>query len=315
MQKLYNDKITISYENNMMGNYILFNLSEDERVIDYQQKMIQNNPSACFVPFSIKMKNAKVFISYEVTSKLPVSQLIKKNRPTGKDVIRMLKNLSEAVSECVKYLLDEKNILLHEDFVFINPDNLNVSLIYIPVNLDTDFCGSFKRFTLKLINSSNQSEKYEDALLDKILTYIKESDFDIRSFNRILEEIEKQKMSKNTELFTEDNVENFKISIPKINNTEKLPENFGYLKEKEHKKYGLNLRISERRSVLIILLLLQAVIVISSALLYQLTAQEDFSTFLGILIIAFAGDFFAVRYVLKRKQTNLLNLIKGESGK
>jgi len=313
MQKLLDERISISYENDIKGNYLVLNLHEEEKIIDYQAKMIQNNPAIFFVPFNIRRKNDKTSLAYEVTSKISVAQYLEKNKIGRKEVVQLLKNLLRAINESVNYLLDERSFIIHEDYIFINPDNLTVSLIYIPINMKPDFDESLKRFAFNLINGSIEPGQSLDILIEKISTYLETNDFKLADFNCILDGIQKHKGFKNKDFISEGKTEDFKISIPKtelIERDKNVAASIYNFRINDKRNLSINKGNDERNKALLILAALQAFVVLSAALIYKIGGSYDFSTLFGIIIIAFSADVFAIRFFINKKQIKFKNLFK-----
>jgi len=254
MQKLSNERITITYENDMSGNKVVLNLTGEEKIIDYQVKMIQSNPSVFFIPFKIKRKNEKTSIVYEIDSKISAMQFLK-NKIGRQEVVHILRNLVRAIKESINYLLDEKSFVIHENYIYISPDNLTVSLIYAPINLNADFAEGMKRFASNLIDCASEPEHDYDIFINEIVKYLKTNDFNLEDFNCILEGIQKQKGFKDKGFAVVDKGEDFKISIPKAEllekskNSVKSINNSNFAKERRsiisHFKHLLNLDKSE----------------------------------------------------------------------
>jgi len=316
MQKLLNKRISVSYENDIKGNYLVLNLHEEEKIIDYQAKMIQNNPAIFFIPFNIRRKNDKTFLAYDVTSKISVAQYLNQKKVGRQEVVQILRNLLRAINESVNYLLDERSFIIHEDYIFINAENLTVSLIYIPINLKSDFDESLKRFVLNFINGSVEPGKSLDISIEKISTYIKTNDFKLEDFNCILDGIQKHKGFKNKDLISVGGTEDFKISIPKTELTEKDEYVAASIYNSEIDKkrnLSINQRNDERSRTLLILAVLQVLVVLLVFLIYKIGGSYDFSTLFGVIMIAFSADVFAIRFLINKRQINFRSLLK--SGK
>ncbi|MGE5328762.1 MAG: DUF6382 domain-containing protein [Deltaproteobacteria bacterium] len=310
MQITANERTAKAYEKDMQGSCIVLKLADNEKVIDYQVKMIQSNPSAFFVPFAVRRKNDKTSIAYETASRDSVSRFLENTRIERQEVVQILKNLLRALSEGANYLLDKKNYIINGNYIFITPDSLEISLIYVPINLNEDLHENIKRFALYLIDNMTEEGRAHDAFIETIMTYLKTNDFNLEDFNFILEGIQKQKGFKDKRFNGIGIEEDFKISIPDIGLAEKQQNAESSVKnDSEKMNININKKKYDKFRILALGGILQILIILSIVLAYQFLGSNDLNVFFGIILIAFSAEIFAIRYIVSKKKIGLRNIL------
>lgn len=316
MQKLVNEKIIVTIKNDSAGRQVVLNLADDERIIDYQEKMIQNNSFGFLVPFKIRRRNDKISIEYDITSKIPAVQFIKSSNAGRQQAVQILKNLLNAVKESADFMLDEKSFIINGDYVFINPEDLNVYLMYVPIKLNADFDESLKIFTNKLISSFIDAGESQNTFIQKIDAYIKSDDFNLSGFKSVLEGIKKLKGFDKKVVTAVDTNGDFKISIPKADLNEKHQNTIKKLNVfTQARNTGTDGKADDRIVTLSIIGAVQVLMILSVILIFQFAGSYDLTTIFGIILIAASADTFIIKYILEKKKVSFrefLNIGRNE---
>ena len=181
-------KFKVSYENEATGSYFVIEPGEWDQLIDYQVEMIANNPTPSILPISVKRKDNKVRVYYNITSKIPLNQLLR--RKFGKnEFVNILQGIIKVILESKNYFLSDNCFVLDDELIFLNPDTLEVSLVYFPVVNGSDVNTDFKNFLIKIIVNASDVVYSNDNFIQRILSYAGNGNFNISEFKRHLDEL------------------------------------------------------------------------------------------------------------------------------
>ena len=183
------DKLKIKYENDIEDSFLSIELDETCIIEDYQLQMLQNNYDPYILSANIRIFNDSRKLFYKITSKTMLSQSIKKAEFGPKEFTKLVVQINRIIVESKRLYLNYENFLLNKDLIYINPANLELYLIYVPINQHIDFIKEYRNFIIDLImDISNTGKNDYDGYVTKIITYIKHSDFRLVEFSKILEE-------------------------------------------------------------------------------------------------------------------------------
>jgi hypothetical protein len=183
-------RFEFSYENDVTASYLIITAGSRDKVWDYQVKMIKSNRIKGILPFNAEIKNDKVSFYYNVTSKLTLRQFLKIKILKRNEFISLLLDIVKILQDCKNYLLNDKCFLLDENYIYIDPATLEISMAYIPVEADEDINLNFREFITGLImNSANIDDSAGDNFLQKIFAGLKSHTFNASGFGRLLKEL------------------------------------------------------------------------------------------------------------------------------
>ncbi len=197
MVKRIMDKFEITYESGAAGSFLVISADKDEHILSYQVEMIANNPDKNILPVDIRQKNEKFNLYYTITSKLKLSQYLKRNKIKRYDFIKIFSGIVKAIIDSKDFLLSDKSFLLDEEYIYINPLTAEVSLVYLPVNFDLDINNKLKEFALNFIMySANIDETQSDNFLPRVLNFLKSETFNVLEFDKLLKELGRSSVNK-----------------------------------------------------------------------------------------------------------------------
>jgi len=104
------------------------------------------------LPLDIRQKDAKYNFYYNITSKLALSQYLKRNKLKRNDFINIFKDITKTILSAKDYLLSDRSFILNEDYIFIDPNTMDVSLVYLPLNIENNVNEQLKKFHHELYN-------------------------------------------------------------------------------------------------------------------------------------------------------------------
>ena len=94
-----------------------------------------NNPNKHILPLDIRQKDEKHNLYYNITSKLSLSQYLKRNKINKNSFITIFSGITKTILNSKNYLFSENSFLLMEEYIYIYPNNLEIALVYLPFNV------------------------------------------------------------------------------------------------------------------------------------------------------------------------------------
>jgi len=165
----YLKKFEFNYESSATGSFLVVSTDAGENVLLYQVEMLASNPNKNILPLDIRQKDAKYNFYYNITSKLALSQYLKRNKLKRNDFINIFKDITKTILSAKDYLLSDRSFILNEDYIFIDPNTMDVSLVYLPLNIENNVNEQLKNFTMNFIMfSANIEENNSDNFLQRI---------------------------------------------------------------------------------------------------------------------------------------------------
>lgn len=184
------EQFDISYENGASDSYLVISTNLPEVVLKYQVEMIRNNSIHNMLALDIRQKDNTVSFYYNITSRISLTQLLKRKKFKRNEFIGIISGITKALLDCKGYLLYERCVLLNADYIYISPDTLQISVVYLPVKMNFDINSKFRDFMMSLIiDSANIDDNGSDNFLQRIINRLRMETFNIGSFQSFLMEL------------------------------------------------------------------------------------------------------------------------------
>lgn len=339
MEIAIKDRFIFTYESGVNGSFLVASTSKNDSVIEFQVNMLNRNPNKHILPLDVRRNNDKINIYYNITSKLSLSQYLKRSQLSKNEFIDIFSGIIKTLQSSKALLLSDNSFILDEEYIYVSPDAMSVSFVYLPVKLDIDITKSLKDFALNfVVYSANIHEENSDAFLQQFLSFLKKDTFNILDFDKFLkeikrsvsqQEIETQKSSEMVEdkqvpvnIEKKAKVENdsrqnkANVDIPKPksypdkDSKKSIPLSSGESKSEVKKSSDLvdqsMLKNFTDRPNIVIGAVIQAVLVIA-VLVMLLAGTLDFlgndktTTAFGLLLVCAAASYFMWKKVLAMK--------------
>lgn len=190
---LYEDKgltFKYSFDSDAASSYLVLEPDGRSKLLNHQAEIICQNPNPAFVAFGIRRENENIYIFYNITSKISLSQYLERKRPDRKALLDLLGSITRNLLLHSNYLLELSGFVIHSDFIFINPATAEASLVYVPVSCSrnsSEVCRSF--FKELVVNSANADDNAKDNYMQRILGYLKSEPFSLNDFSRLLADL------------------------------------------------------------------------------------------------------------------------------
>lgn len=188
------DGLVFEVENSDKKNYLVTFMNADDNIIEYEIEMINNNTSCGAINIETRQFNDEIKIMYDITGKESLVDFLKVNSMKKGQFLTILRNISNVIIECKNYFLDEDKYFMNLDYIYINPIDLSISLIYLPFERAISEKCSLKFIDIVkkiILEYTDFEDAGNDRIVQKILNYLKNDWVSINDFNKFMEEFGK----------------------------------------------------------------------------------------------------------------------------
>ena len=162
--------------------YLCYSLKSED-CIGYQNHMINKSDQSVFISSAIQ----KDEVEYDVTSLVPIELYFKNHCNTYEAQKHIFKKVIDSLWMAEKYLLDTRRIVLEKEYIFIEPTDLDIRLLYIPSKkYSISIHKALKDVFLSLLFSIQLNVMENDIRIKKIITYLQDPEFDIMIFDSMM---------------------------------------------------------------------------------------------------------------------------------
>lgn len=295
-------KFELKYENGPAASYLILRADAAERIESFQVEMIANNPSPGILRLDIRHKDDTLNLYYNITSKQSLSGFLKGNKLKVNECISLLNGVVSIILGSSKYLLSDKRFLIDTEYVFITPSGLEVSLMYIPAEVEADMQKDLENFVAKLIShTSKNGISGEYSSLQRIIDHVRADTFSLADLKKLLIELqfgkttaEKPKVDDN-----KSSIYNGKTPVSSDAEIKQSPA------DKDTGAYRYGPILAAVASQIFIL----AMIALSWDLLRKLE-DDMITTCTGVVVAVLGLDYFLFKYLFGKR-----NVVKGQERK
>lgn len=177
----------VQYENDSTSNYLVLRPKTDREIINYQTQMLLNNKIDGILDFNINYIKDNWNCYYDITSKYTLESFLLRKHFSRDEFLLTLRMIINNIINLKNYLLYDNNILLDENYIYIEPESMIIYFIYIPFhNCENNLKDFFTKLIVKLIKFQNEDS---DNYIQKILEVIKSDLFNLKSLKHLIESL------------------------------------------------------------------------------------------------------------------------------
>jgi len=120
---------------NLSGHGVMtMDVSEENHILEYQWRMLQDNPIDGLLPLSCLHRDGKSLLSWRTTSLQPLSLMFERRCWDISDLLHLVRQLFRILSAMDAQMLDPWRLLLDNRFILIEPVALIVNFAYLPLS-------------------------------------------------------------------------------------------------------------------------------------------------------------------------------------
>lgn len=121
----------VSYSKNLKSSYMLIAIEEKYKS-DYRTNMLINNSIPGFLKASERQDGSSLSLQYEITSKQPLSRIMERGNIKAEELRGLILDILRSVEGSKKYLLEEDDIVLDKDYLYVDTVSIRVGLCLLP---------------------------------------------------------------------------------------------------------------------------------------------------------------------------------------
>lgn len=172
--------------------YIVANLDNSMKILNYQIDMINSNQGNGFLAIEKKQFNSDIQLQYYIGNNITLEDFIYNKSNSCRDLAGILKNIISIIKISPEYLLNENNLIMNTTYIFVDEVKRAVELIYLPIdtdvkiNIEAEFKNMIKNFSIEYINKVNKEKK---DFIESILSITESEEYTIDKVEAELERI------------------------------------------------------------------------------------------------------------------------------
>ncbi|RKW55497.1 MAG: FHA domain-containing protein [Lachnospiraceae bacterium] len=128
------NQLKTEYKRDFKNNYMLISFEDEEEadIEKYEFKMLENNYISGLMKFKLVKENEKTIFCYDITSKQSLSRILE-YKPIGlEDIKKIVLGIIRAITNMERFLLGTYGLLLNTDYIYADPESLDLALCYLP---------------------------------------------------------------------------------------------------------------------------------------------------------------------------------------
>jgi hypothetical protein len=157
------DKICL--EHHVLDGEAVFRFGPDTVFHENPIRSMNANPSPHILPMELSWVNNIAILKYTINHPMRVSDFLK-NTVTEGDFYKILLQIFQGILEADNYYANENSFVLDPDYIYIDPTQLRVSMMYMPVDFPIQIHEMLEGFLVSLLkNEDTFPWKNEEAYL------------------------------------------------------------------------------------------------------------------------------------------------------
>lgn len=180
-----NQELKISYETVGGSSYLAITLPPEAKLVNYQLGMMMDNEIKGFLPAFKRVMNGETVIYYNITSKIPLGQLLEKRKLKRTEFTYLIEGMLTAVREASEYRLPESGLLLDPEYIYMNPSTCEPGIIFLPLSEQR---GRTLRQLVQELVIHGRIELSNDNFIQVLLNVLNEEPFSVKRMEECLQQ-------------------------------------------------------------------------------------------------------------------------------
>ncbi len=189
----------IIYKNSAGRNLMVYVFSNEAELFNYQLEMLANNSIDGLLKSEVVRINGEIHLQFDITSLVPIKKLFERKKFSRNDFLHVIRQTIELIEVMEKYLLDSGGIVFDSAYIFVDPQNLELGYVYVPIKDRPQNLDLLKSFLLDaIINDIRFIDEPSDNFIQRLIEILKDSEFEKSSLKKYINEIENVKSASAT---------------------------------------------------------------------------------------------------------------------
>lgn len=177
------ERLKVSYETMGSSSYMTVTCPEDMELIHYQLEMMISNDIKKLLPVSRQVIDGETVIYYNITSRLPLEQVLEKRKLTRKELLRLIEGAILAIRDGADFRLPSDGIMMEAGKIYVNPASCDPAFMFLPVQGAGGY--GIKEMITDLI-MNDKIEMSDDNLIQVLLKELNNQPFSIDQLEKSL---------------------------------------------------------------------------------------------------------------------------------
>lgn len=179
-------KMDIGYESNASASFLV--IRSNAHMPEYRYQMLINNSIDYLVPLNIVRGDETNSFFYNITSMISLSFFLKRHKLTRNDFLKLVLGMASAVENASAYMLPDYCFLFEPEYIFLNPESIEPSLVYLPCGLRSgEYSRSLQSFISDLLLQHINTEGFDTGnLVQQILSMTNNEVFSLKGFIKLI---------------------------------------------------------------------------------------------------------------------------------
>lgn len=158
--------MNVRYKREMRHNYLIMDALEKNRE-SFEIRMLTVNSIEGILKFRMKEEEEHSCYYYEITSKQPLSRLLEFKEIRREELASLITGIGSVLNKMEAYLLQEANILLEPEHIYIEPETFQVWLCYVP-GYGGDFPAAMEKLLQFLLKKADHQDNDTVVLASRL---------------------------------------------------------------------------------------------------------------------------------------------------
>lgn len=164
----------------------------------YSTKMLLENKIKGLLPFYLKVVNGSEEYCYDITSLQPLNRLLEHRNITAGELNHLLTGMLRTLELLEQYLLDEREIWLEPESIYVDTDTFDCFLCLIPGNCG-EFIHAFRELAQYFLDHVNNREPEAVVLAFGVFQESQKENFGIGTIRKYLKQYRGEDAKKGSE--------------------------------------------------------------------------------------------------------------------
>lgn len=174
----------VEYRREMNRNYLVLK-PEPGGKGRYAEKMLRENKISGLLSFHVKKLDGQCRYYFDITSRQPLGRMLEQRTMNGKEIRQLISALLHTLKQMERYLLDEGQLNLNPDFIYIEPESFRCYLCLIP-GYNKNFSDEFCELAKYLLDHVNHMDTEAVVLAFGIFQESRKLNFGMESLEQIV---------------------------------------------------------------------------------------------------------------------------------
>lgn len=195
----------VRYKRELNRNYLIVAESDDFWSDDYQKKMLEANNIDGFLKYYSRQVNGEAFHCFEISSKQPLGRLLEVRNITRQEIEKLLTAIKRALDLTEEYLLEERQILLDAEYIYITPEDFQVFFCLVP-GFPGNFPEALRMLLQYLLNKVDYKDRNSVSVVYQLYQESLKENYHIKDLIKVLwnntEEVKESAATEKEEIIT-----------------------------------------------------------------------------------------------------------------